>query len=144
MGGLWINRAEVENGLKLLKKTAKIKALKLQINFRRKVLGQSHPDKSVFLFSHNRKQHSVDQLKKNLYQLLAVGEENPIISIEDVVQQPKLLVGCRIKHRFETDQELVWYEGTVLQMDSETKEFQVAYDDDICCFPLMTLQVEIC
>ena len=72
-----------------------------------------------------------------------MGEENPIISIEDV-QQPKLLVGCRIKHRFETDQELVWYEGTVLQMDSETKEFQVAYDDDICCFPLMTLQVEIC
>ena len=58
-----------------------------------------------------------------------MGEENPIISIEDVVQQPKLLVGCRIKHRFETDQEPVWYEGTVLQMDSETKEFQVAYDD---------------
>ena len=68
-----------------------------------------------------------------------MGEENPIISIEDVVQQPELLVGCRIKHRFETDRELVWYESTVLQMDSETKEFQVAYDDedDICCFPLI-------
>ena len=116
----------------------KLKALKLQINFPRKVLNQSHPDKSVFLFSHNRKQHSVNQLKKNLYQLLAVSEESPTISIEDIVQQPKLLVGCRIKHRFETDRELVWYEGTVLQMNSETKEFQVAYnDDDICCFPLL-------
>ena len=139
LGGLWINRAKVENGLKPLKKTAKMKAPKLQINFRRKVLGQSHPDKSFFLFSHNRKQHSVDQLKKNLYQLLAVGEENPTISIEDVVQQPELLVGCRVKHRFETDRELVWYERTVLQMNSETQEFQVAYDneDDICCFPLL-------
>ena len=45
-GGLWINRTELENGLK--KKTMKLKALKLQINFRRKVLNQSHPDKSVF------------------------------------------------------------------------------------------------
>ena len=50
-GGLWINRAEVENGLKPLKKTVKMKSLKLQIKFRRKVLGQSHPDKSVFFFS---------------------------------------------------------------------------------------------
>ena len=102
-GGLWINRAEIENGLKPLKKTVKLKALKLQINFCRKVLGQSYPDKSVFccfflLFSHNRKQHSVDQLKKNLYQLLAVSEESPTISVEDYFQQPELLVGCWIKH----------------------------------------------
>ena len=66
-----------------------------------------------------------------------MSEESPTISIEDCFQQPELLVGCRIKHRFETDRELVWYEGTVLQMNSETKELQVAYDDDdICCFPL--------
>ena len=33
----------------------------------------------------------------------------------------------------------MWYEGTVLQMDSETKEYQVAYDgeDDVSSFPLL-------
>ena len=60
-----------------------------------------------------------------------MGEENPIIFIEYVVHKPELLVGCQIKHRFKSDRELVWYEGTVLQMDSETKEFQVAYDEKL-------------
>ncbi len=49
--GLWMSKAEVESGLEaLLKKGERVKVLKLQINFRHKVLGQSHPDKSVFRF----------------------------------------------------------------------------------------------
>ena len=33
----------------------------------------------------------------------------------------------------------MWYEGTVLQMNSETTEFEVAYDgeEDVCFSPLL-------
>ena len=68
---LWMNKGDVESGLQSLKsRNEKIRVLKLQINFRRKVLGQSHPDTSVFKFSQNRKQHSIDKLKSNLFLLL--------------------------------------------------------------------------
>ena len=52
------------------KKADKLKLLKLQINFRRKVLCQTHCDPSVFRFSHCGKLFSVDQLKENLFCLL--------------------------------------------------------------------------
>ena len=122
--GLWMSRAEVESGLETLsKKIEKMRVLKLQVNFRRKVLGQTHPDKSVFKFSHNRKQHSVDQLKQNLYRLLTVDDQNPgpsissdlpdpTPSLEDIMLQPQLLVGQRIRHRFQEDGH--WYGMKVL------------------------------
>ena len=52
MGGLWTSEKNVEEGLKRIK-TMKMKreALKLQINFRRKVLQQLHADKKLFFFS---------------------------------------------------------------------------------------------
>ena len=40
------------------------------------------------------------------------------------------LVGQRIKHQFEVDGELVWYNGKVMDLDLDTKIFLVAYDDD--------------
>ena len=47
--GLWTNRADVESGLEgLANKTDKLRVLKLHINFRRKVLDQSYPDKLSF------------------------------------------------------------------------------------------------
>lgn len=131
------------------KKAEKLKALKMQIKFRSKVLSQSHPDNSVFKFSHGGKVHSVDRLKQNLYKLLTVTvdestpspacEQSNALSLEDILKQPEVLVGSRIKHRFELDGELVWYEGTVLQLNYVTNEFQVAYDDedDVCWFPLI-------
>ena len=69
--GLWKSRTEVECKLKTIaKKTEKVKILKLQIKYHHKVIEQTPPDTSVFKFSHNRKQHSIEQLKQNLYQLL--------------------------------------------------------------------------
>jgi len=69
--GLWTSRAEVEDGLEqLVRKSKKFEALKLQINFRNKVLGQTHPNKHVFKFSQNRKQYSMNQLKINLLTLV--------------------------------------------------------------------------
>ena len=69
--GLWQTH-DVKNGLgKLKSKTAKVKALKAQINFRKQVLQQKYPDKGVFSFSKNRKQFSVDELATNLKKLIS-------------------------------------------------------------------------
>ena len=49
--GLWTSRAEVEDGLEqLVRNTKKVEALKLQINFRNKVLGPTHPNKDLLSF----------------------------------------------------------------------------------------------
>ena len=70
--GLWQTHGDVENGLaKLKSKSAKLKALKAQINFRKQVLQQKYPDKNVFMFSKNRRQFSVDELATNLRKLIS-------------------------------------------------------------------------
>ena len=66
--GLWQTHGDVENELaKLKSKSAKLKALKAQINFRK----QKYPDKKVFLFSKNRRQFSVDELPTTLRKLIS-------------------------------------------------------------------------
>ena len=57
----------------------------------------------------------------------------------DILLQPELLIGRRIKHRFEVDGDLVWYAGVVQQHNYVTSEFQVAYDgeEDLCWFTLL-------
>ena len=70
--GLWQTHSDFKNGLaKLKSKTAKVKALKAQISFRKQVLQQKYPDKGVFLFSKNCKQFSVDELATNLKKLIS-------------------------------------------------------------------------
>ena len=61
-----------------------------------------------------------------------------MVTVEEILLQPQLLVGKKIKQRFSEDGKLVWYEGTVLSM-LKTKEYEVVYqeDDDIYCFCLL-------
>ena len=140
--GLW---TEVDDGLDgFVKNAKKREVLKLQINFRKRVLCQNHPNKAVFKFSHNRKQHSVQQLTENLLTLIGTAsgdleDTHVTASLEDVMQNPNLLVNCKIRHRFRVNNELIWFVGTVLSMDASTKEFQVRYEgeDDICLFTLL-------
>lgn len=145
--GLWMNRLEIEAGLdSITRKAEKIKALKSQINFRSKVLEQTYPDNSVFNFSSNRKQFSINQLQQNLLKLLTTLSEDdhqePEIIMQhsesEIMQHPELLIGQRIKHRFLVNHKLVWYEGTIMAMVSST-EFEVNYDgeEDTSCFPLL-------
>ena len=159
--GLWTSRMEIEDGLDgFVKKTKKLEVLKLQINFRKKVLGQNHPNKTIFNFSHNRKQHSVRQLTENL--LILVGDAsddledgnvtvtlddledgnitaalddledgNITVTLEEVMEKPYLLAGKKIRHRFKVGKELKWFVGTVLRMATDqTKEFEVLYDGE--------------
>lgn len=73
-------------------KKAKINALKLQINFRKKVLGQTHADKAIFQFSHNRKPLSVDELTQNLGVLFSGGSFPQELSPDQLEQDPELLI----------------------------------------------------
>ena len=92
--GLWTNKTEMEEGLRGMK-TVKIKreALKLQINFRKKVLQQSHTDKSLFVFSHHGKQHSCAQLVSNLTSLF---QGATCLTKEAFIDNPEVLVQKRI------------------------------------------------
>ena len=146
IGGLWTNLNAVSSGSgldKIKKKTAKVKALKIQLKFQQKVLCQSCSDQSLFKFSQNRKQYTIDQLTSNLLKLLeesSITNETSVLATKEkeILLKPQLLVGKRINHRFVESGELVWYKGTVLQM-LDTREFEVMYDeeDDICCFSLL-------
>ena len=84
----------------------------------------------MFRFSHSGKQFSIDQLKENLLQLVPfVGgtQSSSKLTLDEVLQHPKRLVGERINHRFEVDGDLIWYEGTVQRYNSE---FLIAYDGE--------------
>lgn len=87
-------------------------------------------------------------MKQNLLQLLTDPENPPDVndvpvlssqSYEAIMMQPDLLVGKRIQHQFEVDKKLSWFHGTVLKMNSTTKEFEVIYDgeEETCWFTLL-------
>ena len=136
--GLWTTKEEVQKGLHQLKSAkAKCDAMKLQINFRRKVFEQFHDDKSVFLFSHQGKQHSHTQLFSNLLKLLPTEQQS--LSIDQFLHHPELLVNKRIDHLFESDQGLQWFKGTILEYIQDSNEYRVVYDleNDEYLFPLL-------
>ncbi len=58
-----------------------------------------------------------------------LNDENSL-SLNLVLVHPKLLIGQRIKHRFDIEGELVWYDGQVIKFNNQTREFEVIYDKD--------------
>ena len=111
-------------------KSAKVKALKAQINFRRKVLEQTHSDKDVFVFSKNRKPLSVEELVSNLQKLLPQPEESR--SAQETCEYQETLIGKRIRHRWRNeDGTEQWYNGKILcAVAGNTEWFNVAYDGE--------------
>ena len=132
--GLWTTPNEVERGLQMLhSKKEKQQALKVQISFRQKVLGQSHEDKTVFYFSCNRKQLTELQLEQNLLKLLSQSDEiqqHQELTFDEITADPELLLYRRIKHRFECDGFLEWFDGIVLSYNQDTGEYAVKYDNE--------------
>ena len=61
------------------------------------------------------------------------------IEHDEILGQPSLLVWQRIRHKFEVVGKPQWYEGTVLNHNTNTSEFKVIYDgeDDTYWFPLL-------
>ena len=71
--------------------------------------------------------------------MLKTTEDDSNPSLEDVLKQPHLLVGQRIRHRFVGHGQLVWYLGTVQDFCATSKEFTVLYDneEESCGFTLL-------
>lgn len=98
----------------------------------KKVLQQLHTDKSLFIFSHHRKQHSYTQLVCNL--------TNSLMKLHVlIIDNPEILVQKRIEHLLEDEGELKWLKGTVMEYVKETQEYRVAYDNEDCeyYYPLL-------
>ena len=70
--GLWQSREQVTEKLSALKtKKEKVKALKVQLDFRKKVLEQTHAEKDVFCITKHSKQLPIEVICVNLYKLLS-------------------------------------------------------------------------
>ena len=120
---------DIAKGLaKLKSKSAKLKALKSQLNFRRRVLEQKHPDKDVFVFSRKGKQLSVDELVSNLENLLTTSP----VQDRHVAENQQSLIGKTIRHKwYNEDGEEQWYTGHILSaVERSTDWFNVQYDGE--------------
>ena len=113
-----------ENISKSKKRQEKLALIKTQIKIRKKILDQ----KIHIVFSHCHKQCPAHEIAKDLSALIA-KDDCPIIKY---VQNPSLLVGCRIKHKFEipVTGEENWFYGLVVAYDSTNKLHEVSYDDE--------------
>ena len=141
MIGLWQSADEVEKELSKVKSAGqKIKRLKTQINFRKHVLLQEHSNKHLFKFSRNGKPFTAFELQSNLCELQRNNDdpepEVPAISSPDpILQNPALLVGKQVSHRFLIDEEHEDYQsfiGTVISQIRVGKNksfFNIKYDD---------------
>ena len=127
--GLWQTHDDIMKGLAMEKsKSAKIKALKAQLNFRRRVLEQQHPDKEVFAFSRKGKQLSVDELVSNLEKLLSTSP----LQDRHAAENQQSLIGKTIRHKWcNEDGEEQWYTGHILSaVEGSTEWFNVRYDGE--------------
>ena len=145
--GLWSTGDEIAKELALIKGVTKQRnAIKIQLQFRQKVLCQQYPDRNIFHVSAGGKQKSVKDLQQNLTLLVVQGlcpSENSVsaTSAVDFIVNPYLLVGRNVEHLFvESDGTERWYTGTVLNMDAE-KCYQISYEEEdheeVYCFNLL-------
>ena len=68
--GLWQSREQIYEKLGTLKtKKDKVKALKVQVDFRKKVLEQTHSEKDIFFITKQSKQLPVEVICESLYKL---------------------------------------------------------------------------
>lgn len=117
--------------------TSRKQALRLQLKFRKVVLKQTFPDKSVFQYSNRGKQLTSGELLQNLCKLM---DASPCPAESEILADPNLLVGTRIAHRFEDEEGcLTWYEGLVVAKAPDSDLFEVMYfgEEEISEFELL-------
>ena len=128
--GLWTSRDLVESGLlQFRSKTAKLKALKVQLDFRRKVLQQTHPEKLIFQSSTKGHPFTVEEMMQNLLCLLS--DKAPQFSIPVTLCDD--LTGKRVIHRCLVDGRSEWFIGTILsktQLESSSTVYNIIYDGE--------------
>ncbi len=127
IGGLWVTSEQMDEQLNHLGKVAKKNAIKCQINVRKKVLEQPG-DKSLFVFSREKKQLSEEELTKNLKQLMTMMPPPDSVT-HDVANDPTILVGRKITHIWfnsDVEEEELYY-GEIIQFIPDTQEFEIKY-----------------
>ena len=82
-GGLWKTGEEIEEKLSGLEESKRMPALKTQIQFRKKVLGATHPNKKVFQMSSGGKLFTLQEVTKNLKDILTFAETERREVIQD-------------------------------------------------------------
>ena len=130
--GLWQTNEQIITGLASLKsKTAKLKALKCQLYFRKKVLQQTYPDKTVFQATVQGKKLSVDEMTHNLLKLLSTGSESDTPTQPPKDSEATDLVGKRICHRWLVADDEEWFTGHIMSVVPGTNSwFNVKYDGE--------------
>jgi len=130
--GLWQNESQVTTALEKLGSTSeKLKALKCQLDFRKKVLELAGP-KEVFFMSRNRRKLTVDEVKTNLLTLISPSHRPISSSPSPFVATQESLVGRRICHRWcKSDGSERLYYGKILSIVPGTTDwFNVIYDGE--------------
>ena len=114
--GLWQSKHQIQEELLNLKsKKEKVTALKLQLDFRKKVLEQKHADKTLFSITKNKRQLTVEDISENLCQLLDSATTFPVAS-DSLAVNCESIIGKQIFHKWEdVDSKEKWYKGQVLR-----------------------------
>ncbi len=144
LAGLWQTEEDVRKELGNMRSVKqKMHKLKQQIKFRRYVLLQEYPDKSVFNFTKQGRPFSVQKLMENLLNLItATSDPEPFASpspakrqrMDPYIQNPELLVGKSIDHTFVTDEvtgETGTFRGTIIsqvRVGKNTSYFNISYE----------------
>ena len=118
--GLWQSASDIQEGIAKLKtKTAKLKAIKSQFQFRKRVLEQKYPDKDIFFMSKSGKALSIVELCANLKKLFTTQDSTCCE-----------LVGKRIRHKWcHEDGTEQWYHGKILSFVN-AEWFNIKYDNE--------------
>ena len=121
--GLWQTKEQIVQGVaKFKSNTSKLKALKAQLDFRKKVLEQEYDDQYVFCLSKNKRKLSVGEVCYNLEKLLCSSS-----SYRDL----EGLVGKRIKHKWKDEDDEKWFYGTILDLVPGTMDwYNIKYDGE--------------
>ena len=130
--GLWQSEIQVSSALEKMKFSAeKLKALKCQLNFCKKVLEQSGP-KELFFMSKNRKKLSVDEVAANLLVLISSLHSQRLAPISPFTATQESLIGRRISHKWKlSDGSEQLYYGKILSLVPGTIDwFNVLYNGE--------------
>ena len=131
--GLWQSKDQVQEEIsKLRTKKEKIAALKLQLDFRKKVLEQKHADKTLFFITKSKKQLTVAEITDNLCYLLDSTTLSSSVASTSLATNCESLIGKQIFHRWkDMDGKEKWYKGQVLGLVPGTSDwYNVQYDGE--------------
>ena len=77
----------------------------------------------------NREPKNFLQLKQDFLELLSRHVEEPAekrLKL-DILENPGLLIGKKVRHKFENNGKEDWYEGYVVSYDSRLKTHEIVY-----------------